>query len=84
MIPKSGGEYSYLLECAGAFGGLHKLVGPIPAYLFSWTNIILLRPAAQAILALAFATYVLQPFFTLCNLPDGGQKCLAALCICKF
>ena len=47
MITKSGGEYQYLNE---AFG-------PIPAFLFSWTAVIILRPAQCAAISLTFANY---------------------------
>ena len=47
MITKSGGEYQYLNE---AFG-------PIPAFLFSWTAVIILRPAQCAAISLTFASY---------------------------
>ena len=48
MITKSGGEYQYLYE---AFG-------PIPAFLFCWTAVVVLRPATIAAIALTFSTYL--------------------------
>ena len=87
MIPKSGGEFIYLLE---AFGSL-------PAFLYSWTSVILLKPSQMAIIALAFGTYVVEPFFPACIGQDAERqdlnmlvKILAALCIgesllvCRF
>lgn len=35
MIPKSGGEHSYLMH---AFGKMDKCLGPIPAFLFDWVR----------------------------------------------
>lgn len=35
MIPKSGGEHSYLMH---AFGKMDKCFGPIPAFLFDWVR----------------------------------------------
>lgn len=79
-IPKSGGEFMYLLE---AFGGLG-------AFLYSWTSVTLLRPAQTAIITLAFGQYVAEPFFPSCVSQDPDRqdlnilvKLLAALCIGK-
>ena len=47
MITKSGGEYQYL----------NQAFGPIPAFLFSWTAVIVLRPAQAAAISLTFASY---------------------------
>jgi len=52
MIPKSGGEQPYLKE---AFG-------PLLAFLFSFTTIIILRPAGMASVALATGNYMMEPF----------------------
>lgn len=80
MIPKSGGEFVYLLE---AFGG------PL-AFLYSCTSVTLLRPAQTAIIALAFGTYVAEPFFPSCMSQDPERqdlnllvKMLAAICTGK-
>ncbi|CAL4098302.1 unnamed protein product, partial [Meganyctiphanes norvegica] len=59
MMPEAGGEYKYIME---AFGGL-------PAFLTLWVNVLMIRPAAQAIIALTFAEYALSPFFPGCEPP---------------
>uniref|UniRef100_A0A670YKQ3 b(0,+)-type amino acid transporter 1 n=1 Tax=Pseudonaja textilis TaxID=8673 RepID=A0A670YKQ3_PSETE len=59
MIPKSGAEYPYLLE---AFG-------PIPAFLFSWSSLMVIKPSAFAIICLSFAEYVSAPFYPGCDPP---------------
>ncbi|XP_027723875.1 b(0,+)-type amino acid transporter 1 [Vombatus ursinus] len=71
MITKSGGEYPYLME---AFG-------PIPAYLFSWTSLIVIKPSSFAIICLTFAEYVSVPFYGNCKPPELVVKCLAAAAI---
>ena len=81
LIPKSGAEYSYLYD---SYGPLHHFVGPLPAFLFNWTNTLLLKPAAVAIITLAFALYAIEPVFELCDQPERATKCLAALCICEW
>ena len=75
MIPKSGAEYSYLYE---AFG-------PLPAFLYSWTLALILRPSSLSIVALTFAQYVSQPFFPDCEtIPVAVRKILAATCLGRF
>ncbi|XP_004600760.1 B(0,+)-type amino acid transporter 1 [Sorex araneus] len=71
MITKSGGEYPYLME---AFG-------PIPAYLFSWTSLFVIKPTSFAIICLSFSEYVSAPFYSGCKPPDLVVKCLAAAAI---
>uniref|UniRef100_A0A8D0DUN9 b(0,+)-type amino acid transporter 1 n=1 Tax=Salvator merianae TaxID=96440 RepID=A0A8D0DUN9_SALMN len=71
MITKSGGEYPYLME---AFG-------PIPAYLFSWTSLIVIKPSSFAIICLSFAEYASAPFYPGCAPPTVVIKCLAAAAI---
>jgi len=78
FIPKSGGEYPYLLDC---FGPLHATVGGIPAFLFAWINMVVIRPSAIAIILLAFAKYILEPFYTDCISDDVAEKCLASFAI---
>lgn len=73
-ITKSGGEYAYLMEAFGA----------IPAYLFTWTAVIMIRPAACAIVAMIFAEYVAKPFFPDCQPPQEAVKLLACVCLGKL
>lgn len=74
MIPLSGAEYVYLL----------KAFGPLPAFLYSWTSVIVLKPSQVAIICLAFGAYVIEPFFPGCGDRADLQpivKLLAALAI---
>ncbi|KAF4094406.1 hypothetical protein AMELA_G00014670 [Ameiurus melas] len=71
MIIKSGGEYPYLMEC----------FGPICAYLYSWTTILILKPSSLAILALSCGEYASSPFYPGCTPPVIVSKCLAAVTI---
>ncbi|CAK9294978.1 unnamed protein product, partial [Gordionus sp. m RMFG-2023] len=90
LVPKSGGEYAYLLQafnvpadrrkmfpgdsdmdknlvldkttekeksgCRGQCSS-RKMWGPIPAYLFAWTTLTILKTAAMAVIAMTFAEY---------------------------
>ncbi|XP_041930218.1 b(0,+)-type amino acid transporter 1-like isoform X1 [Alosa sapidissima] len=71
MITKSGGEYPYLME---AFG-------PVMAFLYSWTTIIVLKPSSFAIIALSCAEYAATPFYPGCTPPLLVTKSLAAATI---
>ena len=50
---------------------------------FFQVNLIVIRPTAQAIMALAFGYYIVQPLYPDCNPPPGVVKILAATCISK-
>lgn len=73
FVTKSGAEYAYLMQ---AFGR-------IPAYLFAWTSILIIRPASGAIIALIFGEYVAKPFFPHCTPPSEAVKLLAFVCLGK-
>uniref|UniRef100_A0A8C4NP50 Solute carrier family 7 member 9 n=1 Tax=Eptatretus burgeri TaxID=7764 RepID=A0A8C4NP50_EPTBU len=73
MITKSGAEYAYLMS---AFG-------PIPAFLYSWTSVIVTKPSSFAIICLSFAQYATAPFYSSCDPPDVIVKMLAAAAIGK-
>ncbi|EDO41595.1 predicted protein, partial [Nematostella vectensis] len=55
-VPKSGAEYAYLGEGFGA----------LASFLFSWTQVLVYRPASFAIILLTFAYYVMEPIFPGC------------------
>ncbi|XP_072112347.1 cystine/glutamate transporter isoform X4 [Mobula birostris] len=59
-IKKSGAHYVYILE---AFG-------PLPAFVRVWVELIVIRPAATAVISLAFGQYILQPLFMPCEIPE--------------
>jgi len=50
MFPRPGGRYVYLKE---AFG-------PVPSFVFGWTSLLLLRPAALGAVAIVCADYLTQ------------------------
>lgn len=74
IITKSGGDYAYIIE---AFG-------PALAFLRLWVGLLVIRPATQAVLALTFGYYMLDPFYPNCKPPDEALRLLAAVCLCKY
>ncbi|XP_061163493.1 b(0,+)-type amino acid transporter 1-like [Saccostrea echinata] len=68
LIPKSGGEYSYIMVA----------MGRVMAYLFAWTKIIVLNPSSMAIICLTFAEYFIA-LFDLCGEQPVPKKVIAAL-----
>lgn len=76
MIPRSGGDYAYI---GVAFG-------PLPAFLYLWVALLILVPTGNAITALTFAQYLLQPFWPACDEkpPIEAVRLIAAIITCKF
>ena len=68
MIPKSGGDYAYILASLGA----------LPAFLFLWVALIIIMPCSNAVLGLTFAYYTLQPFWPGFEPPDLAVRLLSA------
>ncbi|KAK9891437.1 hypothetical protein WA026_014672 [Henosepilachna vigintioctopunctata] len=58
VIPRSGAEYAYFFD---SFGPLHKFWGNLPAFIYSWMMVFVIRPAEIAVIILTFAEYFCQP-----------------------
>ncbi|XP_071448903.1 b(0,+)-type amino acid transporter 1-like [Hetaerina americana] len=87
MIPLSGGEHAYFMV---AFADLHPFWGPLPAFMFDWLTVVLMKPSSLAALSLSSAEYIVASFKSNdlsleeeCESPylDICRKCLAAVCI---
>jgi amino acid transporter len=64
-MPRAGGSYVYLKET----------YGPLPAFLFGWTEFLIVRSGSMATLASAFAIYAAQLFE-----PPAGWNPLVLQC----
>lgn len=66
-INTSGGEYTYI-----------KLAyGPLLSFLYLWVLVIIILPCSNAISALTFAKYCLQPMYLDCKPPESSIRLLA-------
>jgi len=73
-VLRSGGDYAYIRE---SLGGL-------PGFLYLWVAIVVILPTGNAVGALTFAYYILQPVFPACEPPESAVRLIAALAISKF
>lgn len=70
LVSRSGADYVYILE---GMGGLHKFWGPLPAFIYSWTVVLFLRPLAVAVVILTFGEYCVNPFHAIMQLCDAQK-----------
>lgn len=67
IFPRSGGIYVFLREA----------YGPVPAFLFGWTELLVIRPSALGGIAMVFATYAANVF----GIGEGSHRIIAAIAI---
>lgn len=66
-IADSGGDYSYI----------KMAYGPCVSFLYLWVTVLIILPCSNALAALTFATYVLQPFYDECSPPSDPIRLIA-------
>jgi amino acid transporter len=64
LFPRSGGIYVFIREG----------FGPLPAFLFGWTELLVIRPSAIGAIAVLFAEYTARLF----HLGEGSVRPIAA------
>ncbi|GAA52452.1 cystine/glutamate transporter [Clonorchis sinensis] len=73
-IPRSGGEYIYILETFGPFLGFMAL----------WITFFVIGTVSCAINSLVLANYVLKPFFPACDVPASAIQLVALIAVRTF
>ena len=84
LVRKTGGEYAILLE-AYSFHKKNRwveMLGSLVSFLYTWTNVFLLRGVAVSIITLTCASYLTRPFFIGCALPLTAVKLIALAILC--
>jgi len=70
-LPFGGGDYAYIQHVWGNF----------TAFLYIWTQVMIIFPTSNAAIGITFALYVLQPAFPDCTSPENAVRLLAAVAI---
>lgn len=80
LIPESGGEFIYLYR---GYGSIHKRLGEIFAFLYSWSALVILKPSSLAVNSLSCSTYILKPIIGKCGPSTVIIKLGAVVILCN-
>lgn len=69
MMPESGGAYVYI----------KRSFGDCCAFMYMWAISVIVIPAHDAVIALTFAQYMVQPFFPDCDAAPGSVITILAM-----
>lgn len=75
-IPLSGGEHSYFMF---TYARQNRGLGRVPAFLFDWVALFIIRPTMFAGVSLSLGTYAVKPFYTGCDPPEIAVKLVTAI-----
>lgn len=78
VIPRSGSEYIYLME---SFGKMSPSWGPLPAFIYSFVVIILVRPVEVAVVVLTSAEYIVEMIKDFVCIENSDDIQMARRCI---
>ncbi|XP_071523215.1 b(0,+)-type amino acid transporter 1 isoform X4 [Panulirus ornatus] len=81
LINESGGEYSYFMQGFAPGQRRKSWWRPIPAFLFAWVSVFLLKPSSLAIICLTCSEYFIRVFSAgvdTCDPPSIVVKLFAA------
>eukprot|EP00117_Sycon_ciliatum_P041692 scpid88728/ scgid30450/ Large neutral amino acids transporter small subunit 1; 4F2 light chain; L-type amino acid transporter 1; Solute carrier family 7 member 5 len=71
-IPETGGEHAYF----------RRAFGPLSAFTFTWSLLLVVCPVSNALISLTFARYAIKPFYGRhAEVPGGAEERLAVLAI---
>lgn len=79
LLPRTGGEVVYLME-GYSFKKRNKwtiLFGSLITFLFTWSSIVIIRPASVAVITLTCTKYLVRPIYLDCELSEPLIKCMA-------
>lgn len=79
LIPKSGADYAYIRHCWG----------DLPAFMYLWVSLVMVFPMSNAIGAITFSHYFLQPILNGMGCldeipPEFAVQLLAAAVMCEY
>lgn len=92
MVPESGGEHAYLMYTFNKNRGSKyknlsskgsRSFSRVPAFLYDWVALFIIRPTMFAIMAMALGTYAVKPFYPDCDPPAIVVKLVTAVAMCE-
>ena len=73
-IPETGGEHVYF----------QRAFGPLPAFAFTWSLLLVVSPMSTTLICLTFARYAIKPVYGQhADVPEESEKMLAMIAIGK-
>lgn len=80
-VPLSGGEHAYYMF---TYKNMGRNFGQLPAFLYAWVGIFIIRPVMFSVISLSLGTYIVKPFFPGCEPPIMPIKLITAAAMCKL